>query len=95
MVKPEDGDTTDEDEVMPSEQGSSTAPAEPASFAEMMTRDANLKAGTNTAPPTAILNRDEKASEETALPDWRFQDEDEYEDPEDEIFLPPSQNSTH
>ena len=55
MVKAEDGDTTDEDEVMPSEQGASTALAEPASFAEMMARDANRKAGTNIAPPTTIL----------------------------------------
>ena len=92
MVKPEDKDSSEEDENMNSGPGASTAQAEPASFAEMMARDANLKAGTNTAPPTAILNRDKKASEEAALPDWRFQDEDEYEDPEDEIFLPPSQN---
>ena len=92
MVKPEDKDSSEEDENMNSGTGASTAQAEPASFAEMMARDANLKAGTNTAPPTAILNREEKASEETAPPDWRFQDEGEYEDPEDEIFLPPSQN---
>jgi hypothetical protein len=92
MVKPEDKDSSEEDENMNSGPGASTAQAEPASFAEMMARDANLKAGTNTAPPTAILNREEKASEETAPPDWRFQDEDENEDREDEIFLPPSQN---
>ena len=58
----------------------------------MMARDANRKAGTNTAPPTAILSREEKASEETVLPDWCFQDEDEDGDQEDELFLPPSQN---
>jgi hypothetical protein len=92
MVKPEDKDSSEEDENMNSGQGASTAQAEPASFAELMARGDNLKTGANTATPTAILNREEKASEETAPPDWRFQDEDEYEDPENEIFLPPSQN---
>jgi hypothetical protein len=91
MVKVEDGDTTDEDEVMPSEQGASTAPAEPASFAELMARSANAKTGANTTPPTAILNRERKANEETAPQDSDFMDEDEDEDPEDEFFLPPSQ----
>jgi hypothetical protein len=60
MVKPEDKDSSEEDENMNSEQGASTAPAEPASFAEMMERHAKLKAGTNIAPPTTILNREEK-----------------------------------
>ena len=92
MVKPEDKDSSEEDENMNSEQGASTAPAEPASFAEMMARDANRKAGTNVAPPTSILDRKEKSSEDTALQDWRFNEEDESEDAEDELFLPPSQN---
>jgi hypothetical protein len=92
MVKPEDKDSSEEDENMNSEQGASTAPAEPASFAEMMKRDAKLKAGINTAPSPAILNRKDKASEDTALQDWRVQDVDENEDPEDELFLPHSQN---
>jgi hypothetical protein len=91
MVKAEDGDTTDEDEVMPSEQGASTAPAEPASFAELMARSANAKTGANTTPPIAILNRERKANEETAPRDHGPMAEDDYEDPEDEIFLPPSQ----
>jgi hypothetical protein len=92
MVKAEDGDTTDEDEVMPSEQEASTAPAEPASFAEVMARGANAKTGANTTPPTAILNKERKANEETAPQDSGFMDEDEDEDPEDELFLPPLQN---
>jgi hypothetical protein len=92
MVKPEDKDSSEEDENMNSGQGASTAQAEPASFAELMARGANLKAGANTAPPTAILNREEKANEETAPQDWNFQDEDEDGDQEDELFLPPSQN---
>jgi hypothetical protein len=92
MVKPEDEDITDEDEVMPSEQGASTAPAGPASFAELMARNANAKTGANTTPPTSILNRERKANEGTAPRDHDLMDEDEYEDPEDEIFLPPSQN---
>jgi hypothetical protein len=83
MVKPEDGDTTDEDEAMPGEQGTSTAPAAPASFAELMARDANNKTEANTAPPTAILNREEKTDGETAQRDWNFQDEDEDGDQEE------------
>jgi hypothetical protein len=50
MVKPEDKDSSEEDENMNSGQGASTAQAEPVSFAEMMARDANLKAGTNCHP---------------------------------------------
>jgi hypothetical protein len=92
MVKAEDGDTSDEDEVMSSEQGASTAPAAPVSFAELMARDANKRTGANTAPPTAILNREEKANEETSLQDWNFPDEDKDGDLEEELFLPPSQN---
>jgi hypothetical protein len=92
MVKPEDKDSSEEDENMNSGQGASTAQAEPASFAEMMARSANAKTGANTAPPTAILNREKKANEETAPRDHDLMGEDEYEDPEDEIFLPPSQN---
>jgi hypothetical protein len=92
MVKAEDGDTTDEDEAMPSEQGASTALAEPVSFAEFVARGANAKTGSNTTPPTAILNREERATEETAHRGGSFMDEDDDEDPEDEIFLPPSQN---
>jgi hypothetical protein len=93
MVKPEDKDSSEEDENMNAEQGASTAPAGPASFAELMAMGANLKAGANTAPPTAILNREEKANEETALQDWNFPDEDEDEDGDlkEELFLPPSQ----
>jgi hypothetical protein len=90
MVKPEDRDSSEEDENMNSGQGASTAQAEPASFAELMARGANLKAGANTAPPTAILNREEKANGETAPRDWNFNDEDEDGDQE-ELFLAPSQ----
>jgi hypothetical protein len=92
MVNPEDGDTTDEDEAMPCEQGASTAPAEPTSFAELMARGANNQTGANTTPPTAILNREEKANEKTAPRDWNFNDEDEDGDQAEELFLPPSQN---
>jgi hypothetical protein len=93
MVKPEDKDSSEEDENMNSRQGASTAQAEPASFAELMARGANLNAGTNTAPPTTILNKEEKANEKTASRDWNFNDEDEDEDgdQEEELFLPPSQ----
>jgi hypothetical protein len=92
MVKPEDKDSSEEDENMNSGQGASTAPAEPASFAELMAMSASIKTGANTAPPTAILNREEKANEETAPQDWNIQDEDEDGDQEEELFLPPSQN---
>ena len=92
MVKPEDEDTTYEDEVMPSEQGASTAPAAPASFAELMARNANTKTGANTTPPATILNREGKANEGTASRDHDRMAEDEYEDEYDELFLPPSQN---
>jgi hypothetical protein len=91
MVKPEDKDSSEEDENMNSEQGASTAQAEPASFAELMARGANLKAGANADPPTAILNREKRANEETAPRDWNFNDEDEDGDQEEELFLPPSQ----
>jgi hypothetical protein len=91
MVNPEDKDSSEEDENMNSGQGASTAQAEPASFAKLMARGANLKAGTNTAPPTAILNREEKANEKSAPRDWNFNDEDEDGDQEEELFLPPSQ----
>ncbi len=84
MVKAEDGDTTDEDEVMPSEQGASTAPTEPASFAEFVAMGANANTGANTTPPTAILDRERKANEETAPRDHDFMEDDEDEDPEDE-----------
>jgi hypothetical protein len=92
MVKPEDKDSSEEDENMNSGQGASTAPAKPASFAELMAMGANARTRVNTTPPTAILNREEKANEETAPQDWNFQDEDEDGDQEDELFLPPSQN---
>ena len=92
MVKPKDCDTTDEDEAMPCEQGASTAPAAPTSFAELMARDTSSKTGANVTPPIAIFDRERKANEETAPQDWNFQDEDEDGDQEDELFLPPSQN---
>jgi hypothetical protein len=92
MVRPEDKDSSEEDENMNSEQGASTAPAEPASFAEMMARDANRKAGTNITHSTAIPNKEGNPNEDTVLQDWRFNEEDENEDAEDELFLPPSQN---
>jgi hypothetical protein len=92
MVKPKDSDTTDEDKAMPSGQGASTASAAPTSFAELMARDANNKTETNTVPPTAIRNREEKADGEATRRDWNFQDEDEDGDQEEELFLPPSQN---
>ena len=91
MVKPEDKDSSEEDENMSIEQGASTAPAEPASFAEMMARDANRKLGANTPPSTAIPNKEGNSNEETVLQDWRFDEEDMSEDAEDELFLPPSQ----
>jgi hypothetical protein len=53
---------------------------------------ANAKTGANTTSPTAIPNRERKANEGTAPRDHDFIDEDEDEDPEDELFLPPSQN---
>jgi hypothetical protein len=92
MVKPEDKDSSEEDENMHSGQWASTALAEPASFAELMAMGANTKTGANTTPPTAILNRERKTNEETAPQDGDFTDEDEEEDLEDEFFLPPSQN---
>jgi hypothetical protein len=89
MVKPEDKDFSEDDEDMHDEQGASTASAVSTSFAEFV---ATGKATTNTVPPTAILNREEKADGETAQRDWNFQDEDEDGDQEEELFLPPSQN---
>jgi hypothetical protein len=91
MVKPEDRDSSEEDENMHSEQGASTASAAPASFAEFVVMGANAQTGANTTPPTAILNREKQANKETALQDWNFPDEDEDGDQEEELFLPPSQ----
>jgi hypothetical protein len=45
MVKPEDKDSSEDDEDMNNEPGASSASAEPASFAELMARDANSKTG--------------------------------------------------
>jgi hypothetical protein len=91
MVKPEDKDSSEEDENMNSGEGASTAPVRPASFAELMAMSANIKTGANTVPPTAILNRKEKSDEETAQRDWNFRDEDEDGDQDEELFLQPSQ----
>jgi hypothetical protein len=77
-----------------SEQGSSTAPAAPASFAELMARDASKKTAANAVSQISIPDGEGRADGETAQRDWNFGDENEDEDGDqvEDLFLPPSQN---
>jgi hypothetical protein len=54
MVKPEEKDSSEDDEDMNSEPGASSAFAEPASFAELMARDANKKTAANTVSQISL-----------------------------------------
>jgi hypothetical protein len=91
MVKPEDKDSSEDDEDMNSEPGASSAPAEPASFRELMARDSNIKTAANTVSQTSIPDGEGKGDEEATRRDWNFENEEEDGDQEDSFLLPPSQ----
>jgi hypothetical protein len=77
---------------MNSEPGASFAPAEPASFAELMARDANIKTAANTASQTSIPDGEGKADGKATRRDWNFENEEEDGDQEEDYLLLPSQN---
>jgi hypothetical protein len=91
MVNPDDKDSSEDDEDMNSEQGASTATAAPASFAELMARDAAGKRVTNT--DSQILNPQGKGREDVKAPqgNWTFEGEHENGDQDEDFLLPPSQ----
>jgi hypothetical protein len=63
MVKPEDKDSSEDDEEMNGEPGASSRSTEPGSFRELMARDANIKTAANTVSKTSIPDGEGKGNE--------------------------------
>jgi hypothetical protein len=91
MVKQADRDSSEDDEYMNGEQGASAATAAPASFAELMGREAKDKRVAIT--DSQILNPEGQGREavKKTQRNWTFEGEHEDGDQDEDFLLPPSQ----